>query len=87
MAPRRGIQSIWFSLIVMVPEGLTSCSSFRQPVSRPADAGVSDVSEECSVLYQGSESSPWSQFLGPGSFHVLPPECAGVWEEFCFGGR
>lgn len=78
MAPRRGIQSIWFSLIVIVPEGLTSCSSPRQPFSRPADAGVSDVSEEYAVLCQGSESSPRSQFPGLGSFHVLPLECAGA---------
>ena len=76
MAPRRGIQSIWFSLIVIVPEGLTSCSSPRQPFSRMADAGVSDVAGEYTVLCQGSESSPRSQFLG--SFHVLPLECAGV---------
>lgn len=79
MAPRRGIQSIWFSLIVIVPEGLTSCSSPRQPFSRPADAGVSDVSEEYAVLCQGSESSPRSQFLGPGSFHCC------LWNVLGFG--
>lgn len=56
MVPRRGFQSIWFSLIVIVPEGLTSFSSPGQPFSRLTDAGVSNVSEDYAALCQGFAS-------------------------------
>lgn len=62
MAPRRGFQSIWFSLIVIIPEGMTSCCSPGQPFSGPADAGVSNVLEDAAALCQGCASPSCSQF-------------------------
>lgn len=84
MTPRRRFQSIWFSLILIVPRGLASCSSPGQPFSRQKDIGVNSISEGDAAR---AVHYLWLSFPRPEIFHMLPLKCAGPWEEFFSGDR
>lgn len=82
MIPRRGFQSVWFNLILIVPEGLAPCSSPGQ-YSGLMNAGVSNNSEDAAALnvhiYLGL------RFPGLGVFHMLPLQFAGVGRNLFWG--
>lgn len=86
MIPRRGFQSVWFSLILIVPEGLAPCSSPGQSFSGLMAAGVSNIAEDAAALnahiYLGIS------FLGLEVFLMLPLQFAGArMNLFFWGGR
>lgn len=86
--PKRGFQSVWFSLALIVPEGLTSCSFPGQPFSGLKDAGVSKTSEDDSACVRPVYAClPQTSFSEPGIFHMFHLRCSGALEESFLGGR
>lgn len=84
MIPGRGFQRVWFSLILIVPEGLAPCFSPGQSFSGLMAAGVSNIAEDAAALnvhiYRGLG------FLGLGIFLRLPLQFAGARVNLFLGG-